>query len=64
MQFTGFLIINEEKIKVLVQESKTARRLKVRSQGSYGAYLSDESTFLQENKGLFQELKSGKTISL
>lgn len=64
MQFLAHLIVDSEKVKILVQETKTRRRLKLRLTGDLGVLLDEESAFLQENQSLFQSLKAGEVVSL
>lgn len=64
MQYTGYLLINNKKIKVLVREGKTYRSLKIRQSGVDGNFLSDESDYLASYPSLIRELKNGSQISL
>lgn len=66
MQFHGYLMINQEKILVLVRENRTTRSIQVRASGRPGTFLEDESTFLSfpENQDLVVGLKQGNVIHL
>lgn len=64
MQYTGYLLINNEKIKVLVREGKTYRSLKIRQSGVDSNFLSDESDYLASYPSLIRELKNGSQISV
>ena len=64
MQYIGYLLINNEKIKVLVREAKTYRSLKIRKSGEDGNRLSDESDHLVDHPFLIRELKNGISITL
>lgn len=64
MQYTGYLLVNNEKIKVLIREGKTYRSLKVRQSGVDGNFLSDESDHLASYPSLIRELKNGSQISV
>jgi hypothetical protein len=43
MQFSGYVIVNGEKIKVLARVSKTYHSLKSRKSGKEGYFLENES---------------------
>jgi hypothetical protein len=66
MQTTGHIIINREKIKVLVRlcSKREALLLKIRETGKDGTFFQDESDFLSDNPAVLDELKNGRTISL
>lgn len=63
MQSSGYVKIQDEKIKVLYRDGKNGRYLKRRHGGNDGVFLEDESAFLEEHPRLVEELKIGKTIS-
>lgn len=66
IQYTGYIKILNEKIKVLVRETNNTRSLKIRKSGLDGNFLSDESIFLGEleNKYLLDKLINGCVIKL
>lgn len=64
MQTTGHLIIQGEKVLVLVRSRKYGVALKVRKSGGVGRYFPDESFHLNENPELTKDLLSGKTIRI
>lgn len=64
MQFTAHVIVNNEKVKVLARPAKHHICLKLRTSGTDGQFLEDESIFLSEESEHFQSLKAGETISM
>lgn len=62
MQFLGHVIINKQKIKVLVRTTKTYVSLKLRNSGNDEHFLADESTYLGQEPKQFELLKSGEVI--
>ena len=64
MQTHGYLIVNNQKVLILVRNKKYGRALKLRLTGSDGNCFEDESIFLSENKELFEKLLSGKVINI
>jgi len=63
-QYIGYLLINKEKIKVLVKEGKTYRSLKIRETGSDGNFLQRESDLFSNYPSMIRELKMGRQISV
>jgi hypothetical protein len=65
MQKLSHIIVNGEKIKVLVrQKNYYSINMKIRNSGSDGDFLKAESEFLQENPNLLNDLKKGIIITL
>lgn len=64
MQSIAYLKIDNQKILVLYRHKKTSRQLKKRESGNDGVYLEDESRYLESDRTLLSELKSGKPIEL
>jgi hypothetical protein len=64
MQYIGYLLINKEKIKVLVKEGQAYRSLKIRETGSDGNFLQRESDQLSNYPSVIRELKMGRQISV
>ena len=64
MQYIGYLLINDEKIKVLVKEEETYRSLKIRQSGADGDFLANESDQLSIYPSVIRELKNGSQISV
>ena len=64
MQIHGHLIINNQKILVLVRHKKYGRALKIRLTGKDGNFFEDESYFLLKNKEVFDRLLSGEVIDI
>ena len=62
MQFSGHVIINKQKIKVLVRTTKTYVSLKLRNSGDDGHFLADESIYLGQEPKQVELLKSGEVI--
>ncbi|MDJ0570311.1 MAG: hypothetical protein QNJ53_14890 [Pleurocapsa sp. MO_192.B19] len=62
MQFSGHVIVNGEKIKVLARVSSTNHSLRIRQSGSDGQFLEDEAVWLSEDTQALSALKSGQTI--
>lgn len=63
-QYIGYILINKEKIKVLVKEGKTYRSLKIREFGADGVFLANESDQLSSYPSVIRELKDGSQISV
>ena len=66
MQTTGYLIINGQKVLVLVRQKRYSRLLKLRKSGRDGQYFEDEERFLTmpENRHLLKQLLQGETIEV
>ena len=64
MQYIGYLLIGDEKIKVLVKEGETYRSLKIRESGADGLFLANESDQLSIYPSVIRELKMGRQISV
>jgi len=64
MQTHGHLIIDNQKILVLVRNRKYGCALKLRHTGKDGNYFEDESCYLSQNKEMFDRLLSGKVINI
>ena len=66
IQYFGYLEISNEKVKVLVRDTKTTRFLKIRRSGADDAFLSDESIFLgePENRHLLDKLFDNAVIKI
>jgi len=64
MQTHGHLIINNQKILVLVRNKKYGCALKLRLTGKDGNFFEDESYFLSKNKERFDRLLSGDVINV
>ena len=64
MRTIGYLVINNNIIKVLIEHKKHSRRLRIRNSGSLGIFLEDESYHLEENKDLLDMLLNNKTIEV
>ena len=62
MQFSGHVIANNQKVKVLVRTKKTYVSLKLRERGVDGHFLEDESIYLSQEIEQLELLKSGKVI--
>ncbi len=67
MQGTGYILVGNKKILVLLREVGNPKRgfyrsLKLRKTGKDGIFLEDESIFLNERLDLVQELLDGKVI--
>ena len=63
MQTTGYLLIDGEKIKVLVRQAKYCRYLKLRKSGKDGWLFGDESIYLADEPKKVKRLKDGETIT-
>lgn len=64
MQQTGYVIIDGEKIKVLVRDKKYSRLLKIRLSGRDGREMTDEQEYLKDYPSLVTLLKGGASIDL
>ena len=62
MQTRGYLIVNNQKVLILVRNKKYGRALKLRLTGTDGNFFEDESYFLSKNKEIFEKLLSGEVI--
>lgn len=62
MQTTGHLIINGQKVLVLVRAEKYGRALKIRKSGQDGNRFEDEEFYFLEYPNRLQELMDGKVI--
>ena len=64
MQTHGYLIVNNQKVLILVQSKKYSRALKLRLTGTDGDFFEEESYFLSKNKEVFDRLLLGKVINI
>ncbi|MFN9558718.1 MAG: hypothetical protein ACK56B_09040 [Dolichospermum sp.] len=64
MQYIGYLLIGDEKIKVVVKQGKAYRSLKIRQSGADGDFLANESDQFSNYPSLIRELKMGRQISV
>ena len=64
MQTHGYLIVNKQKVLVLVRDKKYSCTLKLRLSGSDGTFFKDESYFLTENEMIFSQLLAGRVINI
>lgn len=65
MQTTGHIIINNEKIKLLVRTSKGLTFLKIRKTGKDGFFLDHMQNYLTDyNKEALKRLLEGETIGI
>ena len=66
MQTTGYLIINGQKVLVLVRQKRYSRLLKLRKNGRDGQHFEAEEQFLTlpENRHLLEQLLRGETIEV
>jgi hypothetical protein len=64
MQYIGYLLIGDEKIKVVVKQGKAYRSLKIRQSGADGVFLANESDQFSNYPSLIRELKMGRQISV
>jgi len=66
MQCTGHIIVNGEKILVLVRNRKYGREFKIRESGKDGQYFEEEGQALALPwwKSELKRLKAGETITL
>ncbi|GAH73647.1 unnamed protein product [marine sediment metagenome] len=64
MQTHGYLIVNKQKILVLVRDKKYSRILKLRFSGTDGNFFEDESYFLTKNKNIFNKLLAEEVINI
>ena len=64
MQTHGYLIVNKQKVLVLVRDKEYSRTLKLRLGGSDGTFFKDESYFLTENEMIFSQLLAGRVINI
>ena len=64
MQTHGYLIVNNQKVLILVRAKKYSRALKLRLTGTDGTFFEEESYFISKNKEIFEKLLSGEVIDL
>lgn len=64
MQTHGYIIVENQKILVLVRNKKYSRVLKIRYTGVDGNFFEDESIYLSEDKKTFTRLLAGKVIDI
>ena len=64
MQTHGYLIVDKQKVLVLVRDKKHSRTLKLRLSGLDGTFFKDESYFLTENEMIFNQLLAGRVIDI
>lgn len=64
MQTHGYIIVENQKILVLVRNKKYSRVLKIRYTGVDGNFFEDESICLSEDKKTFTRLLAGKVIDI
>jgi len=64
MQTHGYLIVNKQKVLVLVRDKKYSRTLKLRLSGSDGTFFKDESYFLTGDEMIFNQLLAGRVINI
>ena len=64
MQWTGYIIIDEIKILVLVRQKKYSRLLKLRKTGRPGVHLIDEEKYLEGDRQQLKSLLAGKVVDL
>ncbi len=62
MQFSGQIIVNNQKILLLVRTSNTYVSLKLRNSHSDGHFLADESIYLCQESEKVELLKSGEVV--
>jgi len=62
MQQTGYVMVNDEKILVLIRVSRLYNYLKLRESGKDGVFMEDESNWLNERPDLVESLKDGNVI--
>jgi len=61
-QYIGYLLIDKEKIKVLVKEGQAYRSLKIRETGSDSNFLQRESDLFSNYPSMIREPKMGRQI--
>ena len=61
-QYIGYILINKEKIKVLVKEGQAYRSLTIRETGADGIFLANESDLFSNYPSMIRELKMGRQI--
>ena len=64
MQTLGYLMVNNQKVLVLVRSKKYSRIFKLRLTGKDGDFFDEESYFMSKNKEFFEKLLSGKVVDL
>lgn len=64
MQTHGYLMINNQKVLILVQNKKYSQALKLRLTGMDGNFFEDESCFMSQNQELFEKLLSGEVVNI
>lgn len=62
MQTTGYVIVNGEKVKVLVRDMKHGRALKKRDRGREGQHFVDESAYLEQEPAMAKALLKGNVV--
>ena len=62
MQFSGHIIVNNQKILVLARTTQTYVSKKLKNSGSEGHFLADESIDLCQEPEQVELLKSGEVI--
>lgn len=66
MQAAGYVVLDGEKILVLVRQKKFCRAIKRRYSGKDGRHFTDEELYLnmQENEHIKQKLLAGEVINI
>ena len=64
MQALGYIVIDDEIIRVLVRQRKYDRAIRIRQSGKKEAYFPDEEYFLQERPEIVLRLKNNETVNL
>ena len=64
MQTIGYMVVDDEKLKVLVRQAKYHRAFKLRKSGQDGTHFDEEEDYLNKNPRLVSKLKSGEVIHL
>jgi len=64
MQTIGYIVVDDEKVKLLARPTKYGKALKIRKSGADGVHFEDEEIFLSENPDLMKRLISGEVISV
>ena len=64
MQTHGYLIVNNQKVLILVRNKKYSRALKLRLTGTDGNFFEDESYFISRNKEVFEKLLLGEVVDM
>ena len=65
-QICGYVVIEKQKLLVLIRSKKYSRTLKLRFSGLDGSFFEDESMFLSSpaNKNIFTKLLDGEVIDI